>query len=57
MGYSFQSAAMVLLYALTTAFVTQIVDHWLEREIARTTEMHLAPECLGILEGFVKAIL
>ena len=38
MGYSFQLAAMGLLYAQptdriahTTAFVTPVVDHWLER--------------------------
>ena len=29
----------------TTAFVTPVVEHWLEREIANTltTELHLAP--------------
>ena len=42
MGYSFRLAAKVLLYAPshrqdihTTAFVTQVVEHWLEREIAQ----------------------
>ena len=41
-GYSFQLAARVLLYAPpteriahTTAFVTPVVEHWLEREIAQ----------------------
>ena len=40
-GYSFRLAARVLLYASshriahTTAFVTPVVDHWLEREIAQ----------------------
>ena len=41
MGYSFRLAARVLLYASSyrqdgtyhTAFVTPVVDHWLEREI------------------------
>ena len=40
-GYSFRLAARVLLYAHptgriahTTAFVTPVVEHWLEREIA-----------------------
>ena len=39
-GYSFRLAARVLLYAPshriahTTAFVTPVVGHWLEREIA-----------------------
>ena len=42
MGYSFRLAARVLLYApshrqdsTTTAFVTPVVEHWLEREISR----------------------
>ena len=42
MGYSFQLAARVLLYASstdrithTTVFVTPVVEHWLEREIAQ----------------------
>ena len=41
MGYSFQLAARVLLYtptdriAPTTAFVTPVVEHWLEHEIAQ----------------------
>ena len=41
MGYSFRLAARVILYApshrhdsTTTAFVTPVVEHWLEREIA-----------------------
>ena len=38
MGYSFRLAARVLLYAdritYTTAFVTPVVEHWLELEIA-----------------------
>ena len=38
-GYSFRLAAMVILYAPshrhTTAFVTPVVEHWLEREIAQ----------------------
>ena len=46
-GYSFRLAARVLLYALsnrhyptdriahTTTFVTPVVEHWLEREIAQ----------------------
>ena len=33
MGYSFQLAARVILH--TTAFVTPVVEHWLEREIAQ----------------------
>ena len=35
MGYSFRLAARVLLYAHTTAFVTPVVEHWLERELAQ----------------------
>ena len=42
MGYSFQLTARVLLYAHpidmithTTAFVTPVVEHWLELEIAQ----------------------
>ena len=40
MGYSFRLAARVLLYAPdriahTTAFVTPVVEHWVEREIAQ----------------------
>ena len=41
MGYSFRFAARVLLYAPshriahTTAFVTAVVESWLEREIAQ----------------------
>ena len=40
MGYSFQLAANGLLYAPSqrqdnTAFVTPVVEHWLEREIAQ----------------------
>ena len=41
-GYSYRLAARVLLYAsshrqdiTTTAFVTPVVEHWLEREIAQ----------------------
>ena len=39
-GYSFRLAARVLLYASdrithTTGFVTPVVEHWLEREIAQ----------------------
>ena len=41
-GYSFRLAARVLLYAPShrqdsniTAFVTPVVEHWLEREIAQ----------------------
>ena len=39
-GYSFRLAARVLVYepdriAHTTAFVTPVVEHWLEREIAQ----------------------
>ena len=42
-GYSFRLAARVILYAPshrqeithTTAFVTPVVEHWLEREIAQ----------------------
>ena len=40
-GYSFQLTSRVLLYAPTdrithtTAFVTPVVEHWLEREIAQ----------------------
>ena len=56
MLYSFQLAARVLLHA--TAFVTPVIEHWLEQEIthersiqqpnvpwanALTTELHLAP--------------
>ena len=42
MGYSFRLTARVLLYAPslrqdthTTAFVTPVMEHWLEREIAQ----------------------
>ena len=40
MGYSFQLTARVLLYAPShrqdsTAFLTPVVEHWLEREIAQ----------------------
>ena len=42
MGYSFRLTARVILYAHptdrithTTAFVTPVVEHWLEREIAQ----------------------
>ena len=40
-GYSYQLAARVLLYAPShrqdnTAFVTPVVEHWLEREIEQT---------------------
>ena len=40
MGYSFRLTARVLLYAPshrqdTTVFVTPVVEHWLEREIAQ----------------------
>ena len=34
-GYSYRLTARVLLYAHTTAFVTPVVEHWLEREIAQ----------------------
>ena len=34
-GYSFRLTARVLLYAPSTAFVTPVVEHWLEREIAQ----------------------
>ena len=35
-GYSFRLTARVLLYALSnTAFITPVVEHWLEREIAQ----------------------
>ena len=60
MCYSFRLAARVLLstdrITHTTAFVTPVVEHWLEREIAQwvhpmkdrvdapTTELHLALE-------------
>ena len=58
MGYSSGLTVRVLLYAQShrhiTAFVTPVVEHWLEREIAQwvhpmndrsalTTELHLAP--------------
>ena len=48
-GYSFRLAARVLLYAPshhidriahTTAFVTPVVEHWLEREIAQWNPPH-----------------
>ena len=40
MGYSFRLAARIISYASdrrthTTAFVTPVVEHWLEREIAQ----------------------
>ena len=42
MGYSFRLTARVLLYASptdriahTTAYVTPVMEHWLEREIAK----------------------
>ena len=36
MGYVFLLAARVLLYALSHYFfVTPVVEHWLEREIAQ----------------------
>ena len=51
LGYSFQLAARVHLYASfhnsiahTTAFVTPVVEYWLEREIA---------SCFGRKEGNV----
>ena len=34
-GYSYRLTARVLLYAHTPAFVTPVVVHWLEREIAQ----------------------
>ena len=34
-GYSFRFTASVLLYAIDMAFGTPVVEHWLEREIAR----------------------
>ena len=42
MGYSFRLTAMVLLYASShrqdsTYYVTPVVEHWLQREIDRTT--------------------
>ena len=43
-GYSFRLAARVLLYALShrhDAFVTPVVEHWLEREIAVKSEVKL----------------
>ena len=33
--YSFQLTARVLLYAYTMAFVTPVMEHWLEQEIAQ----------------------
>ena len=48
-GYSYRLTARVLLYAPshrithTTAFVTPVVEHWLEREIAQW--VHLMSEC------------
>ena len=66
MGYSFRLTARVLLYAPShrqdstyQSFVSPVVEHWLEREIAHegsirrpiapwanalTTELHLAPK-------------
>ena len=44
MGYSFRLTARVLIYAPshriahTMAFVTPVVEHWLEREIAQWLE-------------------
>ena len=42
MGYSFRLVAMVLLYVSShrqnntyTAFVTPVMEHWLEREISQ----------------------
>ena len=72
-GYSYRLTARVLYMhnptdriAHTTAFVTPVVEHWPQREIAQwvhhegsirrpiapcanalTTELHLAPSCLG----------
>ena len=64
MGYSFRLAGRVLVYAPShrqdstyTTFITPILEHWLEREIAQwvhhegsilganalTTELHLVP--------------
>ena len=34
-GYSYRLTARVLLYAHTTAFVTPVVEHWLETGIAQ----------------------
>ena len=34
-GYSYRLTERVILYAHTTAFVTPVVEHWLEREIAQ----------------------
>ena len=47
-GYSFRLAARVLLYASshrqdnnTMAYVTTVMEHWLEQEIARHVEISL----------------
>ena len=52
MGYSFRLAARDLLYdhptdriAHITAFVTPVVEHWLEREIAQW--VHVERPCSG----------
>ena len=49
MGYSFQLAARVLLYESshrqdnhTTVFVTPVVEHWLEREIAQLVRVKVS---------------
>ena len=43
MGYSFRLTARVRLYALSPAFVTPVVEHWLERKILNT---HVLAEIL-----------
>ena len=53
MGYYFRIAARFFYMdhptdriTHNTTFVTHVMEHWLEREIALTTELHLAPNCI-----------
>ena len=57
MGYSFRLTARVLLYAPSqrqdsTAFVTPVVEHWLEREIA-----NISQELTDISSGHLREVL
>ena len=49
MGYSFRLAARVLLYAQTTAFVTPVVEHWLEREYLNTNARYLSMPVISMI--------
>ena len=55
MGYSFRLTARVLLYAdriaHTTAFVTPVVEHWVERDITAKLHMHVHGCSIFIQDG------